>query len=74
MMEQRDASYDLMIGKAETRVRLLNYFEKLNIWRAHMRNHGRGIARWSSITQMLLNRLSLYMSVSGYVIIFEYLI
>jgi hypothetical protein len=27
MMEQRDAGYDLMIGKAETRVRLLNYFK-----------------------------------------------
>jgi hypothetical protein len=47
MMEKRDAGYDLMVGKAETRVRLLNYFKKLNIWRAHMRNHadwGLGIA------------------------------
>jgi hypothetical protein len=46
MMEQRDAGYDL-IGQAEIRVRLLNYCKKLNIWRAHMRNHtdwGWGIA------------------------------
>jgi hypothetical protein len=34
MMELRDAGYDLMVGKAETRVRLLNYCKKLNIWRA----------------------------------------
>jgi hypothetical protein len=66
MIEQRDAGYDL-IGKAETRVWLLNYCKKIeHMESTHEESHGLGArhSTLSSLTQMLLSSLSLYMIVT----------